>query len=390
MSKIYFINTFEPVVPLYRDVFPYLKESGYQPCAVISSKSYRDGKEARQDYDFKVINMPNIIRSRRMVAVAFYIIAPFYILRFPKNSHVVFLSQPPMFYIIGAFLSKIRGFSYTLHVMDLYPDLLMKHKLLRNRSMIKKMLGKLSEYSFKSASKIFVIGRCMNELMSQKNIDIKKLEIIQNWPDESLERYTGDGSIFRKKYNLNDKFLVMYSGNMGEFHIFETILSVAKLTQNIKKLAFVFIGKGGRKHEIENAINSGIRNIVLLDHLPNDDYADALLAGNIHFASLRKGYEGLLVPSKFYGILAIGRPIMYEGRVSGELARTINENKCGQVIEQNDCVEMKRCILKYMGDSGLELAHGTSSRKTYEDFYSRKKMARRYANSLIQQILNNE
>lgn len=381
-KSVLFINTFTPVVPLYRDVFPLLIKNGVQPKAMISACQYRscNDDEALSQWSMRLW-VPNFVRKRRRWgAVLYWLVAPIIILMMRKQ-YIVFLTQPPLLYIVGAWIARLRGMSYCVHVMDLYPDLLFKEDIYRN-NLIVKALNSMAGNVLCNADRVIVLGRCMRDVVLSKGVKPERISIVENWPEQSLAESDADGQLFRRQHGLIGKKVIMYSGNMGRFHRFDSILSVAARFKNHPDIVFVFIGHGVRRGEIDNmAKKSG--NILVFDHQPDDRFGDILAAADLHFVSLRAGYEGLMVPSKFYSILASGRPVIYEGCSGGEIARVIAEEECGVVIEPGDMDSLEKSISDYASNPSKIAEEASRARRAYERRFERTTLAKRYVSVLL-------
>ena len=379
--SLLFVNTFEPVVPLYRDVFPALKDIGCQPVAMMSAIQYRpsdvDGLTAG-----KTIRLwcPGIGRKhKRIPSVLYWLFAPMIILLMPKKD-IVFLTQPPLFYIVGALIARARKINYIIHIMDFYPDLLFKSRASGN-GLFSRFIQRMARLALLNADRVVVLGRCMRDLTIEKGISPDRIVVVENWPHRSISENRYDGFSFRRKYALSGKFIIMYSGNMGKFHSFDSILEVARRMLPLADVAFVFIGRGVRRREIEKAAEQ-CDNILVLDHQRAEDFGEILAAGDLHFVSLREGYEGLMVPSKFYGILAAGKPVLYEGSSSGEIARVINEESCGSVLTEGDVSGLEQAIHEYISNQSKLESEGAKSRRVYERRFDRAILIKKYVNAV--------
>ncbi len=149
-------------------------------------------------------------------------------------------------------------------------------------------------------------------------------------------------NLFRRQHNLTDNFIVMYSGNLGLGHDITTMLAAietlhASTDPRDQLTRFVFIGGGKRMTEIRRAIEAkNLTNTLLLDYQPREQLADTLSAADVHLITQASGTSGLIVPSKFYGILAAGRPSIYIGPGDTEVACVIAETGFGRVLNIGD------------------------------------------------------
>jgi glycosyltransferase involved in cell wall biosynthesis len=249
----------------------------------------------------------------------------------------------------GFVLKVLRRQRYCQLIMDLYPDIAVADGLLAQGSIVQRVLHWASRFALRHSEQIIVIGRCTQERLLAEGFPQEQITVIPNWADEHVTYPIGHAdNPLRQKFGLNDAFVVLYSGNMGTVHDFDDILQVAKNLAHLADLRFVFIGDGRRKAEIE-AFKAGhqLDNIVLLPYQPVEELSYSLSMGNVHFVSLRQGFEGLAVPSKTYGAFAVARPVIYHGAANGEIARTIDEHQIGFVVEPGHVEQLQDAICFY-------------------------------------------
>jgi glycosyltransferase involved in cell wall biosynthesis len=381
--KILFVNTVEPVVPLYREVFPVLRAAGFEPEALVSACHYREEREPVDALVCRAVWTPRMLRkNRRWCALFYFLIAPLILLTASRSTKVVFLTQPPLFYLLGGALMRLKGNAYYLHVMDLYPELLEAAGWLR-KGWVASLLHGISRWVFAGARRVIVIGRCMQDVVQGKMGQSERIAVVENLADRRLASSSDRGEGFRKEMGLEGKLIVLYSGNMGMFHSFDAILEVARRLRFRSDIAFVFVGKGVRRKEVEAAIEEGAENIILLGHQSPERFADIMAAGDLHFISLREEFDGLLVPSKLYGSLAVGRPVVFEGSSNAEIARVIEEEACGTVVPPGTADELERQLLAYATNRKRIELEGARARRAYTGRYRPEVLVERYVQALL-------
>ena len=346
---------------MFRDLLPHLAARGIDVELVITRQVYRGGREPL----IPVLEAAGVVVHRVPVPfargaagprtvnvlVGFLVGATWRALFGRRASVNVFLTQPPFFYVWGAVLAGVRRQRSVVVVMDLYPDVAIRSGVLRAGGLPARLLHTVSRVGLRRADGVVAIGRCMRELLEREGVPAHKLSVIPNWADDrtvfpvshaenSLRRELGFGP---------DDFLVVYSGNMGQVHVFDDILEVARRLRAHPSLRFVFIGSGTRRREVEDFRDrEGLANVVLLPMQPAERMSESLSMGDVHFVSLRRGFEGLVVPSKTYGPLAAGRPIIYEGDAGGEVARLLTESGAGTVVPVGDPDALEAAVLSYV------------------------------------------
>jgi glycosyltransferase involved in cell wall biosynthesis len=265
--------------------------------------------------------------------------------------------------------------------MDVYPDVAILARIIGKNSSLDKILTYLSAISWKKAIAVVVIGRCMADLVVARGVDRKKVFIIPNWANEEVIRpVPPNQNSLRKNLRFQEDFIVLYSGNMGVSHYFRDILDVAYHFRDIDRLKFVFTGYGARRHEIlEFKEKYNLDNIFLLPFQPLEHISEILSLGDIHFISLRSGFEGRVVPSKAYSALAAGRPIIYQGNPSGEIARMIIEENVGHVVPINSTSKLSKAIMMYYENPDIVKKQGEKCLALIRGKYNKAKSFESYA-----------
>ena len=174
--------------------------------------------------------------------------------------------------------------------------------------------------------------------------------MILNWANEKEIYHLPDyKNELRTEFGLSGVFVVLYSGNIGTAHYFSDILEVARRLSGCSQIRFVFIGEGSRRKEVEASIKRAeLENVVLLPFQRQERLHESLNLADVHFISLRAGFEGLMVPSKTYGALLTARPVIFQGPETSEVARFIQEERCGSVVPLGDVEKLERLILDYL------------------------------------------
>lgn len=384
--KVNFYNTFELVIPLWRYLIPYLSENNIEVTTHIVNISYRNGNIYDAKKHVRFVKVPKIFGRKKLIAhLIYYVKVPFIILFSKKSDLNIFFTQPPLFYLIGGLLSSLRNIPYYVYIMDFYPDIFYKAYKKKETRLIYRLMSKLSVISLNKANRIISIGSCMNNLLKLKGIDKKKIIYIPNLTDQKITPVPlAENKLLKSLIQLRDKFIILYSGNMGVAHRFDTLLSVSELLNEKKDILFLFVGKGYRKNEIESFLKAKNVNSLMLNDVTWDDLPHLLSLANIHYISLREDFTGLLVPSKFYSSLATGKPIIFEGK--GEISDQIKLHNTGVVISEGDKTLLKDSILSYYSNKDLLYQHGKNARDLYLSKYELNAYSSIYFNKIQKEI----
>ena len=255
--------------------------------------------------------------------------------RLPKQDVVVAMTSPPLVSFIGAWFARLRGGRFCYWIMDLNPDEALAAGWLAPGSFAARWLERCSRFSLRHAAKVIVLDRFMQKRVLDKGVDAAKIAVIPPWSHDSEVRFDAEGrTAFRKRHGLDDKFVVMYSGNHSPCHPLDTILKAAEQLAGEREIAFLFVGGGSRFAQVKQfASEHSLSNIVCLPYQPMDRLAGALSAADLHLVVMGNPFVGIVHPCKVYNILRVGSPLLYVGpqpsHVSEILQALNGELPCG-------------------------------------------------------------
>ena len=260
------------------------------------------------------------------------------------------------------------------HVDDVYPDLAMALGSLPQRGWVSSLLGRWAQAGLRNCDQVLALGECMAGVLKNKGVADDRLAINPPWADGSRLFPLDHGkNRFRREIGIPaDHLVVMYSGNMGLGHRFETILAAARSLASNDKIHFVFIGDGAKRPQIEACRRAhNLKNCLLLPYQPKERLRETLSIGDIHLISLDAQVQGLIVPSKLAGILAVGRPVVFLGNEQNSIATAILEGQCGHVIPEGEVNRLEEIIEKLMENPGYRRRLGEAARNLFDREYDR-------------------
>ncbi len=290
----------------------------------------------------------------------------------PRADAVVFLQNPPLFAWLGLVLKKLRGETFVYVPMDIYPDIAVRAGVLREGSRVTRLLRRVQRAALAGADAVVVLGDDMREAAVRYGADPGKVAVIRNWADPAkIVPVPPEANRLRKAWGLDGKFVVAYSGNFGVSHSFDEILAAAEALAGDDGIRFLFIGGGVRFRDVERSVaERRLANVVVKPYREDSELSESLSAGDVHYVCLRDGFEGLVVPSKAYGIMAAGRPIIYQGAAGGEIAGMVRREGIGHVLAPGDRDGLRDAILALRGDAAERARTGAAARKALEEKYS--------------------
>lgn len=323
------------------DLGIHLASRGHEVVAITSRQRYDDPRARLPRRE--VANGVHIVRvwstrfgrggliGRAMDYLTFYASAFVAILR-ERDAIVVAMTDPPLLSVVAALASK-RVVNW---VQDLFPE------VAEALGIRVPLVRRLRDWSLRRARANVVLG----DLMAAR---VPKAVVIHNWADGALA----------PRDKPAGAFTVGYSGNLGRAHDFDTILGAMK---RLERVHFVFTGGGAQLEDVKRAAPA---NAEFRPYVPRESLSESLSSVDAHLVSLKPALEGLIVPSKFYGILAVARPVLFIGAHDGELARLIEAYRCGMVIEPGDVEGLVRAIETLARDRDDAAAMGLRGRELY-------------------------
>ena len=326
--------------------------------------------------------IPKKLKGRIINSVLFCIYNFIYLtIKCKKNNLVIFTTEPPFLTFLPFFLFKIKKIKYILIVYDLYPQTLISLKILSKNGIIQYLWKKLNYFSYKYASNIIVLSENMKSILENEYPNIKKrLSVISSWEDPRvIYPIEKKDNWFIKKYNLESKFVVMYSGNQGRLHDFDTILSAAKYLQSDQEIIFLLIGSGNKHNFIVyESIKNNLKNCIFLPYQEKKNLNYSLNAADIALVSIDKNANGLIAPSKLYGHLAAGTPIAAITPNNSYLRKLIEKYNFGKHFMNGEYIDLANWILDLKMNDTKYNFFSKSSRSYLTKFASKEVIINKY------------
>lgn len=346
------------------------KDAGWDVSVLATAGANSEAGVAIQD-GIKVVRvaLPFSRRSLFVRALGYLLMIPALGLKallMQRADLVVTMTDPPMLLLTGPFLKLMRG-SLLIHwAQDLYPEVGEADGVFRKGSATASFLRWISSAAMRCHQRVVVVGRCMAARIAERGLPVERIEVIPNTGiAEKIIPATDRGWCFRKRHGLGDAFVVMYSGNMGRAHEFGTVLKAAHGLQEkgVHDVKFLLVGKGpGEAMLRDEAHIMGLRNVRFLLPQPTDSLSESLGAADVHLVTIKESMSGLVVPSKFYGVLAAARPCLFVGPGDSEVARVIMTEGIGRVISPGRSDELQSAILEYRNQRALICKEGERGR----------------------------
>lgn len=280
----------------------------------------------------------------------------------PRHDVVMALTSPPLISFIGAWLARLRRSRFVYWVMDFNPDEAIAAGWLRAGSLAARVLDWMSRFSLRRAACIIALDRFMRDRIVAKGIDAAKVRVLPPWSQDEQIRFDAAGrDAFRMKHGLQEKFVVMYSGNHSPCHPLDTLLQAARHFADDPGIAFCFVGGGSEWRKIKESQGTVERcdgvsvgrcagdrgqksnaeelktetpkhrntGLLCLPYQPFSELAGSLSAADLHVVVMGDPFVGIIHPCKIYNILAVGAPVLYIGPQPSHLSEILPELNSG-------------------------------------------------------------
>jgi glycosyltransferase involved in cell wall biosynthesis len=252
---------------------------------------------------------------------------------FLRVSQLVIGTDPVLSVLVALPWKLVRPRVRIAHwCFDLYPEAAIADRLIPEKGWIAKALTWLLSAAYRRCDLVADLGPCMKGSLTKYLETQRSATTIPVWaivepeaavPVDESER----GSLFG-----NAKLALLYSGNFGKAHSYAEVFDVAaRFSPN--EARFVFSARGNRLGELIHAIETGPRNVKMAAFASLEDLEKRLAAADIHIVTLRSEWTGAVVPSKFFGAIATGRPVLFIGSASSGIAKWVKEFRVGWVLD---------------------------------------------------------
>ncbi|KAB8317522.1 glycosyltransferase family 4 protein [Tolypothrix campylonemoides VB511288] len=332
---------------------------------------------------------PQRIRGKAINGVLFTLRAAFYLLNAARRRNVVLLTTaPPFLPILGYLVHVLFGLSYVCILYDLYPDIAIALGVIPKHHWLAQFWRAVNRQILRKAKGLVVLSPAMKRQVAASCPEVAdKISVIHSWADpESIVPIAKEDNWFARRYNLVNKFTVVYSGNMGRCHDTHTILNAAKYLQH-EPIQFVCIGGGAKREELIEEVNRlGLQNFLFLPYQERHVLPYSLTACDLSLVSVDAGMESLVAPSKLYPALATGRPVAVICPKHSYLRQLIVDIDCGDTFENADSYELAEFISRLSRDQRLAERMGNSAREYLQSYFTPEVISRQYFEVLRQAI----
>ena len=291
-----------------------------------------------------------------------------------RGDVVVVKTDPPLLSCAIAPITRARGLFQVNWLQDLYPEVALGLGV-KALKPFAPLLVAARDISLRLSGHNIAISEAMARRLVASRVAPERISIIPNWcDDDAIHPVPRDENPLREAWGLRDKFVVGYSGNLGRAHECGTLLDAAELLRGDPRIVFLFIGGGHQvealKREVERRSLTAV--FQFRPYQPASALSQSLSLPDVHWISLRPEMEGLIVPSKFFGVAAAGRPVIAVSAIDGEISGLVMRHVCGVHVAPGDGNGLAAAISELKGDPERLRRLGENARAMLEMHMTRE------------------
>jgi colanic acid biosynthesis glycosyl transferase WcaI len=350
MAHYVFINQYfwpdeAATAQLLDDLTEDLANTGHDISVICGRARYTSGERLAAGVDerkgVKIIRVNGTDLGREglfrrivdMITFLFFLACKIWSMKRPEV--LIAMSSPPLLGTLAVLCGRFRGFRVVLWVQDIHPEIAERLQVVRNK-LVLCLLHFNAQLADRGCHGIVVPGWDMKRFLETNRKLNNPIEVIPNWADLAALRSVAEigAEAVRREQQLSSKFVLMYSGNLGFAHDQDVLLElIAHCEQEVKDFKFVLVGSSSRHQQFLARIQgSGLKQWLSLPGQPRNRLGAVLATADANVVSQLPASDGLLMPSKFYGIVAVGRPVIFIGSRTSEIGRAVAENNLGAVL----------------------------------------------------------
>jgi glycosyltransferase involved in cell wall biosynthesis len=277
---------------------------------------------------------------------------------------VMSMTDPPVAGLLGAWIARTRRLPFVYNIRDLYPDMAVGGEIVGKGPWVDRW-ERMHRWALRQAARVIVLGDDMRERVAAKGIDPRRIVVVRDGA-VFADAVTPNGHPAAAEIRRGYRFVALHAGNLGFYGAWKTLIDAARQLQD-EDAGIVFVGGGAQRDRVAGIAN-GLRGVRLLPFRPAAEIPYVLAAADVHIITVRRGLEGVVVPSKIYGILAAGRPILAVAPETTDVARIVTAAGCGLVADPDDPGSVVAAIRQLRADPAKLALMGQKAREKAREF----------------------
>ena len=273
---------------------------------------------------------------------------------------VLAMTDPPVAGIAGAFIARMADRPFVYNIRDLYPDMAIGGDIVQPNRWVDRW-EKMHRRALHQAARVIVLGDDMRERIISKGVSPDRVVVVRDgasFPPSPPER----NDLVVQKIRCDFSFVALHAGNLGFYGAWDSLLKAAHILRN-ENTGLVFVGDGANRAAMEISAKP-LPNVRFLPFFPIEQVPHVMMAGDVHIVTVRRGLEGVVVPSKLYSILAAGRPVLAIAAAESDAARIVRESGCGISADPDDPAAIAAAIRELRNDQNRLIQMGIRAKET--------------------------
>lgn len=279
---------------------------------------------------------------------------------FSQCDVVLAMTDPPFEGIVGAAVALLKRKPYIYNIRDMYPDMALGGSIVAP-GLLARVWEKLHRWALRRAKRVIVLGADMQTRIVSKGVDAARVLIVRDGTEIAAEGAQAaiDDEVVRSIRN-GFRFVLVHAGNLGFYGAWNTLISAARELAD-DNVGFVFVGDGACRTQLETSAE-GLRNVRFLPFFPGGKIPSVLAAADAHIVTVKRGLEGVVVPSKLYGILEAARPVVAVAPRETDVATLCAQHGCGVFSDPDSPQELIAVVRALSADPARVRAMGAAAR----------------------------
>jgi colanic acid biosynthesis glycosyl transferase WcaI len=245
---------------------------------------------------------------------------------------VLCMTDPPVIADVALVVARRFGVPLVVVSQDVFPEVAVELKRLENPLVVGALRLAIRFY-LQRADRVVAIGETMRRRLQAKGAPADRIVVIPNWVDTSTLAPHPRENGWAREHGLDDRFVVMHSGNIGHAQDLDALIRAGTFLRDLDRLRITLIGGGARREELKAlARRLEVDSVQFMGYQPREVLPESLSAADVHVVGLARGLSGYVVPSRLYGILSVGRPVIVAADADSETAQVVERAGCGVVV----------------------------------------------------------
>lgn len=250
----------------------------------------------------------------------------------PRPDVVLCMTDPPIIGALGEVIGRRFGAPLVVISQDVFPEIAVELRRLENPLVVGALRVVIAWY-LRNAEQVVAIGETMRARLAVKGARDDRIAVIPNWVDTKQLVPSPRDNPWSREHGLADRFVVMHSGNVGHAQDLDSLVRAGTMLRDLDDLTIAVIGAGARADAVnELARLLEVDAMRFMPYQPRELLTQSLSTASVHVVGLARGLAGYVVPSRFYGILAVGRPVIVAAEPTSETAQIVERTGCGLVV----------------------------------------------------------